>query len=804
MSLIHWFPLNGDIKDYGIDSFTISNTPSFNENGKIGKCATNSNLGVGRTYLTSQYLPLTKTSPISMFAWVYMNAYTQTDTASALNGLVSNHNHTPNSGNGSGFGLNLWNNGSSFKVAVSTASTNGRTWTTYRGNTAFYTGAWHHVGFTYNGSRINFYLDGNYDGGIDFTTSYDSNNQIGIFCWSTGYAQYVGDYKLNDVRIYNHALSKKEIKEISKGLVVHYNFEEGVDNLLKNTSRYMYSSKLSRTSEAKDGWFSIPLYCNSLISGKTYTLSVECDGLLNSVHSGSATNDPSKKLFTIWLYFHNTDYTDNDYSRYTIPICFTSSSYNHKQLSSTKHQWTFVLGTDIAYYKCCAVRVNTYSNGSTPITVNFWNFKLEENTTSTVWKPNKSDSQYTSLGYNIISDNSGNNFNGTINGNLAISSDTATGNHSMKFATDSYIDIPILPEFKQMTVSFWTKIPTADGGYRSLFNQKNNPTGSLWLSLNTESYGLWSYMSSSPSYSGAGNYIDANKWYFCTFVFDNGYANWYQNGVLLGRNVYYPNRLSIPSTHFCLGDSYGGSSWAGTPFDGWVADFKVYATALSAEDIKSEYQRKASIDKTGNLYTGLFVEDNSTEELLFGNQIGSDANFVFTGTGTLMNTDDSSLKLTDNIWTRTPKFKVVQGETLYYDITYSNDTAGNLIYFGFERFDDNGTSGENELCFYLIAESTTRNHYRIKGTLTVSGNSSAGNPITNWRVRILNKWTGSSASTGNFIIHHMSLRRASEIKSQKVLKAGIFKTNDLSEDAYNEKVSLYKNGFTGAKEFKEI
>ena len=30
----------------------------------------------------------------------------------------------------------------------------------------------------------------------------------------------------NDIRIYNHALSVKEVKEISKGLILHYNFED--------------------------------------------------------------------------------------------------------------------------------------------------------------------------------------------------------------------------------------------------------------------------------------------------------------------------------------------------------------------------------------------------------------------------------------------------------------------------------------------------------------------------------------------------------------------------------------------------
>ena len=38
MSLIHWWPLNGDLKDYGIRNVTLTNSgATLNNNGKIGK-----------------------------------------------------------------------------------------------------------------------------------------------------------------------------------------------------------------------------------------------------------------------------------------------------------------------------------------------------------------------------------------------------------------------------------------------------------------------------------------------------------------------------------------------------------------------------------------------------------------------------------------------------------------------------------------------------------------------------------------------------------------------------------------------
>ena len=49
--------------------------------------------------------------------------------------------------------------------------------------------------------------------------------------------------------------------------------------------------------------------------------------------------------------------------------------------------------------------------------------------------------------------------------------------------------------------------------------------------------------------------------------------------------------------------------------DLYMSDFKIYSTALSAEDILAEYNRKAAIDKKGNLFTGEFIETNTNANI---------------------------------------------------------------------------------------------------------------------------------------------------------------------------------------------
>ena len=44
MSLIHWWPLNGNTTDLGISPCAVSGTPAFAANGKIGKCLSDGTL----------------------------------------------------------------------------------------------------------------------------------------------------------------------------------------------------------------------------------------------------------------------------------------------------------------------------------------------------------------------------------------------------------------------------------------------------------------------------------------------------------------------------------------------------------------------------------------------------------------------------------------------------------------------------------------------------------------------------------------------------------------------------------------
>ena len=89
-------------------------------------------------------------------------------------------------------------------------------------------GEWHHYAFVINNGQSYGYYDGVLSVTSSETVTLDTLGKIRIGEGANIY--------LNDVRIYDHCLSTKEVKEISQGLVLHYKLDspyvESTTNLI--------------------------------------------------------------------------------------------------------------------------------------------------------------------------------------------------------------------------------------------------------------------------------------------------------------------------------------------------------------------------------------------------------------------------------------------------------------------------------------------------------------------------------------------------------------------------------------------
>ena len=112
------------------------------------------------------------------------------------------------------FGFYTYPTGSRFQTTA-----NGQ----YNGVAHTFDNKWHHLFATFDGSSLKTYRDGTLINTKSITASMlkRSNLTLGARRRASSYDCYWKGY-MNDFRVYDHCLSQKEVKEISKGLILHY------------------------------------------------------------------------------------------------------------------------------------------------------------------------------------------------------------------------------------------------------------------------------------------------------------------------------------------------------------------------------------------------------------------------------------------------------------------------------------------------------------------------------------------------------------------------------------------------------
>ena len=189
---------------------------------------------------------------LSMCCWVKFSSLLSD---SGLGGSMGGQHRYPNC---TGMGLTIkYISSSTGYLSCNTGDGSNRTYNTYCGNTLLSAGTWYHVAFTYDGSTIRFYVNGNFDGSYSYTGQKNVEDYVFLGAWSfehnTDSSTMYGHYKLNgcinDFRIYDHVLSKKEVKLLSQGLVAHYQLKGmGATNYLKGAGKFLKDTPLIRNA----------------------------------------------------------------------------------------------------------------------------------------------------------------------------------------------------------------------------------------------------------------------------------------------------------------------------------------------------------------------------------------------------------------------------------------------------------------------------------------------------------------------------------------------------------------------------
>jgi len=644
MPLKLWLPLDGTNENRGISGVTMSGSPASWGNGRTGKCAVfNNNTGNCIANSTTEF-----NYTVEDFSWAI---WAKKDYSSITSTSMWIFTVGRADAGGRGYGLRA---ASTTQVQVWFGTS---TW-----NINCPDNEWHHFAFTRKGTAIKIYRDGALITSATFggtLPTYSDGSGPGIGCFH--YNNYSGNnYPLigaiSDFRIYNHTLSAKEVYELSRALILHYPLSapgNANPNLITWSRNYTKATPYVHSSAATDGhrWMSDSLV--TVIPGKTYYIQLKCDHTPRPNHGNSVAVSDS---FTFWFYMRIIG-TTKSIGGFDRAICFTSSNIFINDPSRNLYVWQWSAPSNA---QDVTFRTNTYSDGSTVVTMKFWDFKMEEGA-YTSYIPSKNAAQYGELGYGsgIVRDASGRGNDGKWS---AVAPTPVVGSPRYAMATQfnntesgsSFITYQLSAQLPKVSLAYWLYIPSGHTSYMSIETDNASPIGSLWISANTEGNGLWSYWGG--KYHRALGALETDTWHHIVFTFDQGTTKWYRNGVQAGSaSTAFSSHTTWPSTVRTIGDSYTGSSWNGTKFTGRLSDYRIYGTVLSADDVKYLYETSAAIDNNGDMFADSFEETEmiprvGKEGLVYGSHLSESGGTVCAYTSASKGNVDPNM----SSWSYTP------------------------------------------------------------------------------------------------------------------------------------------------------
>ena len=619
MSLQVWLPLNGDLKNQGLcGNLNISaiNTLTFVD-GKIGKCyqratdATQITTGIN---IDNNLLDILGTKA-SVAVWVKP---------------LGSHTHY----NGTLLSSGNWN---AKRWAFGVSQDNSKVDVLCGGYNTYIdcsvpVNQWTHLCSTFNNGVSKLYKNGVYIGQLTGRANFDSdatNTCIGRETYASGYFGFNG--LINDMRIYDHVLSDKEVEELAKGLVLHYKLDNNglsgnnlalhthdlsIGSSKTNLNMYVRGSSIRQLrsdgfyeSKGTASWHGLSFWANqlNLTPGTKITYSFYIYG------------NGSSRAFSFYPMMYNSAGTRDTTTG--LPISIDGGPYttaNAKAFANTTATTPEYHYVTFEWNQAVTNIIN--DGGSIELSIQVhgtWNNgdwacifapKVEIGEFPTPWSPAPSE-----IGnINIIYDSSGYNNNGIITGTINTNSNTSrynVGSSMNNTSTSNHIEC-----INQIT------LPT-DG-----------ITASIWVkALKTQSHVIFAHPQIEfgtlnslgychPNSNQAGwtlnNFIN-NEWNHIAVVRQNTTYQLYINGVLETQNGASNNYNHNKNVLWLLNRGNNNTYAANAS----ISDFRIYATALTEEQVLELYHTSGTIDHEGNFYAREFDENdnlNLTKTGIFG------------------------------------------------------------------------------------------------------------------------------------------------------------------------------------------
>lgn len=781
MSLKVWLPLNGNLENKGCGNATITGNLTYVDGGKLGKTRSAGTITISKDYMTEVG---------TMCFWINVGP----ETITAAGGQVYKSAQTK----GRKWDLFLFSTKNSFHSwgCVKDESTNTPNGDFTLGD-FFPNNTWVHVAVAHDKKNVYVYRNGE----LYHTKAWSSNGTF-TFNGPVTFAETTEGILYNDLRIYDECLTAKQIKEISKGLTLHYTLDRGLGNPnLLRMGGLVNNSATSTSYDEKTDTYTIV----SPVSEFTWGTGVKI-GTTNKVVI------PYGEYYRISMevYVPTTHTLAVDYNNYSNDSSVANWNSNDNDLTSARlagtasipgGKWTKVVfgsqnahasnTSKVAIYETSTFGIRT-SADTEPVTWYIRHPKVELGTTTSQWCPNSADALYKEMKYDslIEKDVSGNGYHGTRYGNIISHSDNeAKYSSNSSFTTNqSYIKVPTInySGLTEYTFSWW--------GYKTDINQAMAWGFSDGNKLNlfpANSKLCWNTFDSdqNPFLTDAGANISYseynNKWTHYAVTGDGTNVKLYINGIYKGTAKTY---RGITGTQLHLSGNDTGTSYK---WIGWLSDFRLYSTALSAEDIKELYNTAAYVDKDGSLRTYELIESGNeslTDSPLYVYDYATSGTFTRETIDCPKSASGTALKITctaagngfymSSNW-NSAKAKMVHGQKYVWSLYCKSDNRTTM------KFSVECASAQDRTNFTIGPE-----YRKLSNVFTYSSETSYS-AFTSYPTFAVND---------NVYIHSFKVEPYNP--NLEIMKTGVYKENDLNEGIENQ-FTMFKQG-TETKEIIEI
>ena len=584
MSLRIWLPLNGSLKNQGLDKVTVTNNgATIDNNGKMGKCYSFD----GNHYIDTQFKENFGIGDFSIACWIKITQVS----GKTYQCIIGNKSTAAAS-----VGCALYWNQNRKKFLWSTADGTEATeiWSADTFDTLVYN-QWHHIVMIRNNNDSKkgyFYFDGvrKEIASIPPIRNISSTTSLKIGAVTPLSSTYCYTGYINDVRIYDHALSPQEVKKISQGLILHYPLNRdgiGQNNIIKNSDKGIgfigsdYGSMTTHSFDSATGIGRIEIISDT--------------GKWNRWRFGKKDleTNPVELTSGITTYTFSSDIRVTNYITGTIALTFDFRTNNvphstaqciltNAETDGRWHRVSASLTTNKQNDTECLFCITSKGTvGNIGMVVEYKHFKLEMGSIATPWCPNSTDSLATlvEMNTNVVKDISGYQNNGELIGTFSYTTDTPKYNVSTyaQGGASTYLKGVVLPS-EAKTVSLWIKTPKNVSS--AIFNDKT--TGLQIGLLNSLLYAN-SLASTTPFTT---THWTNDGWNHVVVINNNGTRSCYINGeaeTQSGNNNYYVHNAN---EFWVWNRSYNNNY----PFTGSLSDLRIYSTALSADEVKELYE----------------------------------------------------------------------------------------------------------------------------------------------------------------------------------------------------------------------